>query len=86
MFTSVRSLNTHIKKHNNRNPKQQQSQQQYKCTMCNKAFNSPVKMKAHLSTHYKIGKETQSKEEIIMQQPMLETANGEYNIFLFYLF
>lgn len=74
MFSSVRTLNKHIKKHNNRN---QKPVQQYKCTMCNRTFNSPTKAKAHLSVHDESGKEAQFKEEIVMKQPMLETVNGK---------
>lgn len=78
MFSSVRTLNSHIKKHNNRNNVKQL--QQYKCTVCNKTFNSPVKAKSHLSLHNESGTEAQVREEIVMKQPMLETANGVFSV------
>lgn len=74
MFSSVRSLNTHIKKHYNKN---QEPAQQYKCSMCNKTFNSPSKAKAHAATHNGDVRRAQLKEDIVMKQPMLETANGK---------
>lgn len=80
MFSSVRTLNSHIKKHNNRNNGRQM--QQYKCTMCIRIFNSPVKAKAHLAVHNENGSEAQLKHEVVMKQPMLETANGKCFTFL----
>lgn len=67
MFSSVRSLNTHIKKHYNKTQKQLE---QYKCNMCNKTFHSSTKAKTHMAIHNGV------KEEIVMKQPLLETANG----------
>lgn len=74
MFTSVRTLNSHLKKHNNKTSKQQQ---QLKCTLCSRVFNSAGKAKAHLSMHEKAGKGAEVQEEVVMKQPMLETAGGD---------
>lgn len=42
-----------------------------------------MKANAHLSVHNQNGKEAELKEEIVMKQPMLETANGTSEGFVF---
>lgn len=61
-----------MRKHNSKHTKQVQC----KCTVCNKVFSSAVKAKSHLTIHDKEGKEANFQENVIMKQPMLETANG----------
>ncbi|KAF5282407.1 hypothetical protein FQR65_LT14301 [Abscondita terminalis] len=75
MLTSIRALNAHRRRHDHSTGKHRNH---YMCPTCNKIFNSVAKIKFHMKTHTETEKrvENQSEIDVIMQEPMVETANG----------
>ncbi|KAF5278371.1 hypothetical protein FQA39_LY05860 [Lamprigera yunnana] len=75
MFTSIKALKAHLRRHMHGKAKQINY---YMCPKCNKVYNSVTKMKLHIKYHADNEEpvKTQPITEVIMQQPMMETANG----------
>ncbi|KAK5644827.1 hypothetical protein RI129_006127 [Pyrocoelia pectoralis] len=73
-FASMSALNVHRRRHD-RNSGKHKTYHRYKCPLCAKIFNSSSIMKLHMKTH---GDEKLPNPalDVIMQEPMVETANG----------
>ncbi|KAK4875525.1 hypothetical protein RN001_011947 [Aquatica leii] len=75
MFTSIRALNAHRRRHDHSTGKHRNH---YMCPTCSKVFNSVTKIKLHMKTHAETEKpvENPGEMDVIMQEPMMDTANG----------
>uniref|UniRef100_A0A1Y1JYE7 C2H2-type domain-containing protein n=1 Tax=Photinus pyralis TaxID=7054 RepID=A0A1Y1JYE7_PHOPY len=73
-FASMSALNMHRRRHD-LNPGKHRTHHRYKCPVCAKIFNSSCIMKMHMKSHGD-GKTATPVGGVVMQEPMVETANG----------